>query len=274
MESTVSDIEAPPRVHQTNPSNDRLNAVRGSDRTGVSTGPGIASPNPTPQPTWIAPLSYSLRRASRTWSLGDTDVEALAPCDVVFERGESTVLLGPSGSGKSTLLQVAALLDPPTTGGVWHDGRCLSEMSDDARSDFRLHHIGFIHQSYPMVASLNPVDNVALPAVFAGLSRRKAREKAISLLKAVGVDALAEREVRTLSGGERQRVAIARALVNDPVIVFADEPTATLDLRNGEGVLQVLFDATDHAALVVASHDPRVADRTDRVLHIEDGCLG
>jgi len=198
-------------------------------------------------------------------------VEALKPCDAVFEGGVSTALVGPSGSGKSTLLQVAALLDPPTSGGIWHAGRCLSEMGDAARSGFRLRHLGFIHQTYPVVAALTPLDNVALPAILAGASRRRARERARRLLDAMGIAALARRPVRALSGGERQRVAIARALINEPLVVFADEPTAALDQETGEEVLALLFDCTRHAALVVASHDERVARRADRVLQIRAG---
>ncbi len=217
-------------------------------------------------------MSYSLRDASRSWSLGEVEVKALAPCDARFDIGSSTAILGPSGSGKSTLLHVAALLDHPSSGGVWHADRCVSELDRDERSEFRLQNIGFVHQTYPMVAALSALDNVALPAMFTG-SRAQARRRARSLLHEMGLGALAGRDVATLSGGERQRVAIARALVNEPVVVFADEPTAALDEATGELVLDVLFAATRGAALVVASHDPHVADRADRILRLQDGRL-
>jgi ABC-type lipoprotein export system ATPase subunit len=216
-------------------------------------------------------MSYALQNASRTWMLGRCEVQALAPCDLRFEPGVSTAVIGPSGSGKSTLLQVAALLDPPSTGGVWHQERCLSSLSDEKRSAFRLQHIGFVHQNYPMIASLDARDNVALPALFAGRSWAEARDRAQTLLESLALGAFAPRDVGTLSGGERQRVAIARALVNDPLIVFADEPTAALDGASGERVLALLFAVADRAALVVASHDTRVAEHADRVVHLEDG---
>ncbi len=216
-------------------------------------------------------MSYALLDASRTWRLGEVAVPALRPCTVHFEPGVSTAVIGPSGSGKSTLLQVAALLDPPSTGGVWHRDRCLSDQPDRARSAFRLAHVGFVHQTYPLVGSLDALDNVALPALFAGASWSKARARAEARLDQVGLAELAGRRVDRLSGGERQRVAIARALVNDPVILFADEPTAALDLVAGERVLDLLFAVTGQASLVVASHDARVAERADRVLRIADG---
>jgi putative ABC transport system ATP-binding protein len=218
-------------------------------------------------------MRYSLNGVSRSWWLGDVEVRALAACDASFEPGEATALLGPSGSGKSTFLQVAALLDPPTTGEIWYGPSMVSGLGDGGRSAFRLHNLGFIHQSYPVVTSLCALDNVALPAIFAGTSRARARARAQVLLDAVGIAHLAARPVRTLSGGERQRVAIARALVNDPAVVFADEPTAALDRRTGEEVLDVLFATVGRAALVVASHDPRVAQRAGRVLHIDGGRL-
>ncbi len=216
---------------------------------------------------------YELRGVSRTWQLDRVLVPALVGVDARFEAGAATAVVGPSGSGKSTLLQIAALLDPPTEGGVWWDGRCLSELSDDQRSDFRCRRLGFVHQVYPMVATLTPLENVQLPALFAGSGRPAARQRATALLERVGLTALAHRDVRTLSGGERQRVAIARALVNLPLVVFADEPTAALDSATGERVLDLLFAAArdEGAALVIASHDERVAARAGHLLRLDAG---
>lgn len=218
-----------------------------------------------------AAAPYELRGVARSWWLGEVEVPALRPLDLVFEPGQATAIIGPSGSGKSTLLQVAALLDPPTAGGIWFEGRCLSELSDDDRSRFRLHALGFLHQRYPMVEALTPQENVELPARFAG--GRDVAARARALLDAVGILPLADREVRTLSGGERQRVALARALVNRPVVLFADEPTAALDTATGERVLDLLFATAREqgAALVVASHDARVAERADVVVHLDGG---
>ncbi len=189
--------------------------------------------------------------------------------------------MGPSGSGKSTLLHVAALLDPPSSGSVWLDGTCLSAadgtgLDDDARSLFRLRRLGFVHQTYPMVVALTPLENVMLPAEYAGMDRAAARTRAVDLLARVGLASHANRDVRTLSGGERQRVAIARALVNRPVAVFADEPTAALDTTTGAQVLDLLFaeSRASGAALVLATHDPTVAARADHLLRLSGGRLG
>lgn len=217
--------------------------------------------------------AWELRDVSRTWQLDAVLVPALAGVTISFEAGRSVAIVGPSGSGKSTLLHVAALLDPPSAGAVWFEGRAVSSLGDDARSDLRLHRIGFVHQTYPMVSALSPLDNVALPAVYAG--HRDAKQRAAELLSRVGLSALAGRDVRTLSGGERQRVALARALVNRPAVVFADEPTAALDAENGARVLDLLFEVTRDVgvALVIATHDPEVARRTDRIVRIEGGRL-
>ncbi len=216
---------------------------------------------------------YRLEAVSRTWQLDEVEVPALIEVSAHFGPGESWAVLGPSGSGKSTLLQVAALLDPPSAGAVWWKEQELSALNDDARSAFRCRRLGFVHQVYPMVGTLTPLENVMLPALWAGVPRSDARARSRELLHEVGVGHLAERDVRTLSGGERQRVAIARALVNHPVLVFADEPTAALDSATGDRVLALLFElvCAQGAALVVASHDPRVAERAGRCIHLDAG---
>ncbi len=216
---------------------------------------------------------YELRGISRTWRLDAVDVPALADVSATFSPGEATAVMGPSGSGKSTLLHVAALLDAPSAGSVWFEGRALSALDDDARSGFRLRRLGFVHQTYPMVVALTPLENVLLPADYAGVPRAEARARALDLLTRLGLGGHAGRDVRTLSGGERQRVAIARALVNRPAVVFADEPTAALDTNTGAQVLDLLFAAAREAgaALVLATHDPHVAARADRILRLEGG---
>lgn len=214
-----------------------------------------------------------LRKVSRRWRLDAYEVPALVDVDATFAAGETTVLMGPSGSGKSTMLQVAALLDAPSSGEVWFDGRCVSALSDDERSDLRLRRLGFVHQTYPMIVLLTPAENVALPATYIGA--RNARTRALELLDRVGLADLADRDVRTLSGGQRQRVAIARALVNRPAVVFADEPTAALDPKSGAQVLDLLIESTraEGAALVLATHDAKVAQRADRIIRLEAGHL-
>jgi ABC-type lipoprotein export system ATPase subunit len=216
---------------------------------------------------------YTLRGLSKFWRMDVVEVPALQAVDVAFAPGQATAIVGPSGSGKSTLLHVAALLDSPSAGEVWFEGRCLSALSDDARSGFRLRRLGFVHQTYPMVVALTPLENVSLPAEYAGVPRAEARARGQALLDRVGLGGHAHRDVRTLSGGERQRVAIARALVNAPAVVFADEPTAALDTASGAQVLDVLFEAAqaEGVALVLATHDPGVAGRAHRVLRMDGG---
>ncbi|MSP56305.1 MAG: ABC transporter ATP-binding protein [Myxococcales bacterium] len=219
---------------------------------------------------------YTLRGVSRSYLLDAVPVHALHGVDLTFDGGEAIALMGPSGSGKSTLLHVAALLEPPSSGSVWYLGRCLAGpggFDDNGRSSFRLRRLGFIHQTYPMIVSLTPLQNVMLPGEYAGLARGEARKRAESLLDRVGLGGFGDRDVRTLSGGERQRVAIARALITGPVVVFADEPTAALDPDIGGQVLDLLFEQARQsgAALVLATHDPRVAARADRVVELRAG---
>jgi ABC-type lipoprotein export system ATPase subunit len=214
-----------------------------------------------------------LRSVRRTWRLDAVEVLALDGVSAAFSPGVATAIVGASGSGKSTLLHVAALLDTPSAGSVWLDGVEVSALSDNARSDIRLRRIGFVHQTYPLMAVLTPRQNVALPAVWAGVARDVASRRAAELLERVGLAAEADRDVRTLSGGQRQRVAIARALVNQPAVVYADEPTAALDSKSGERVLDVLFESVQavNAALVVATHDMRVASRAGQLIRIDAG---
>lgn len=214
---------------------------------------------------------YALRQVSRVWKLDAVDVPALRDVTTEFGPGSATAVMGPSGSGKSTLLHVASLLDAPSSGEIQFEGRCLSTLNDDQRSAFRLRRIGFVHQTYPMISVLTPLENVMLPAQYAGTA--DATTRSAMLLERVGLAALAHRDVRTLSGGERQRVAIARALVNGPAIVFADEPTAALDSATGKAVLDLLFAVAREtgAALVLATHDAQVAARAERVIRLDGG---
>jgi ABC-type lipoprotein export system ATPase subunit len=212
-----------------------------------------------------------LRGVAKRFALGAVAVDALAGVDAEFSPGRATAVVGRSGSGKSTLLHVAALLEAPDAGAVEVDGRVVSALADADRSRFRLHHLAFVHQAYPLVASLTVVENVALPARWAG--HGDALGRARRGLDTVALAPLAGRDPRTLSGGERQRVAIARALVNAPRAILADEPTAALDAATGAAVLDALFSAAREAGatLVVASHDPVIAARADRALRLEGG---
>lgn len=198
-------------------------------------------------------------------------VRAVDGVSMAVEKGEVVGIAGPSGSGKSTLLHLLAGLDTPTSGRVLFDGRDVASLSDRERAAFRLRNVGIVFQRFHLLPSLTARENVALPLLAAGVSKRRRRERATELLAGVG---LADRETHRpaeLSGGEQQRVALARALATDPGLVVADEPTGELDTETGERVLDLLTTVSDDRAVVVASHDERTLDRADRIVNVRDG---
>jgi putative ABC transport system ATP-binding protein len=213
-----------------------------------------------------------LENVSRTFEIGGRPLHALAGVTEHIRPGEHVALMGPSGSGKSTLLNVIGCLDRPTAGRYWLDGREVSQLDDEALTLVRRHTIGFIFQSFHLVARLTASENVELPMVFAGVAREERRARATAALERVGLGDRAEHRPSQLSGGERQRVAIARATVMGPRLLLADEPTGNLDSASGTQVLEMLDGL--HAAgltLVVVTHDPAVARRAGRTLVMVDG---
>ncbi len=189
--------------------------------------------------------------------------------------GDTVAIMGPSGCGKTTLLHLLCGLLQPSAGEVWLDDLEVSALSDRARSRIRLERFGFVFQFGELVPELTVLENVALPMMLAGESRRAAEERAREQLDALGVGRYAVRRVGEISGGEAQRVAIARALAHKPAVVLADEPTGALDEATSEVVVTALIDPAVRrgAALVVATHDPLVADAMDRVFMLTDGML-
>jgi putative ABC transport system ATP-binding protein len=196
--------------------------------------------------------------------------------DITFDlnEGESLAVIGPSGSGKSTLLNMIGGLDKPTSGTVIINGKDITKLNDSALSHFRNQTIGFIFQFFNLQDYMHADENVMLPMLLAGIDMKAAREKASILLKKVG---LADREKffpRQLSGGEMQRVAVARSLANDPKILLADEPTANLDRKNANKVLDLFEEiAANGISVIVITHDPYVSKRFKNVIHISDGNL-
>jgi putative ABC transport system ATP-binding protein len=213
------------------------------------------------------------RQLRRAYRLGATRVEALAGVDLRIERGDFVVLEGPSGSGKTTLINLLGLLDRPDGGTLSLDGRSVEGMDEDARADTRRDRYGFVFQSFNLVPVLTALENVAYPMALRGMSRGGQDEKARRLLGSVGLAGKEGMRPDLLSGGERQRVAIARAVANDPEVVLADEPTASLDTGNADSVLGILQDLNREkgVAVVVATHDPRVVARAKRVVTLRDG---
>lgn len=189
-------------------------------------------------------------------------------------RGEVVLIIGPNGSGKTTLLSMLGGLVRPTSGTIRVGDRALHAMSARELEDFRLHGVGFVFQTFRLLDALTVRENVQLVLDLAG--HRDAHARAGAMLARLGATHLAERNTRALSGGEKQRVAIARALANDPAILLADEPTGSLDSRAGEDTIQLLADAAhqDGRAVVIVSHDTRIAAHADRVVRITDGRVG
>ncbi|WP_328999698.1 ABC transporter ATP-binding protein [Kribbella sp. NBC_00709] len=203
-------------------------------------------------------------------------VVGLAGVDVAVRSGEALAVMGPSGNGKTTLLHVLAGILTPDQGEVWLGGERVDQLNDAARTVLRRRRLGFVFQDNQLLAELPADENVALPLMVDGLSRRDAIGRALNMLAQVGLAAEAGRRPGELSGGQAQRVAIARALVGEPQVVFADEPTGALDAATGSQVIDLLVGAATYrgAAVVVVTHDNAVAARCHRALHIVDGRVG
>jgi lipoprotein-releasing system ATP-binding protein len=214
-----------------------------------------------------------LRNVSRTYPSGAGRLEVLRGVDLALAAGEIVALVAPSGAGKSTLLHVAGLLDTPDGGEVIVEGRPAGALPDRARTSIRRAKIGFVYQFHHLLGEFSALENVALPQMIAGRSRREAEGRARELL---GIFGLAGREAHTpgkLSGGEQQRVAIARALANMPSILLADEPTGNLDVPTAALVFEELLAAVRHhgVAALIATHNPDLAARMDRIVTLAEG---
>jgi putative ABC transport system ATP-binding protein len=212
------------------------------------------------------------RDLRKTYVLGDTTLNALDGVSVTVERGEFVAIMGPSGSGKSTLMNVLGCLDRPTSGSYVLDGNEVSRLSRAELADVRNKTIGFVFQSFNLLARTSAVENVELPLVYAGVSRRERRDRSARALERVGLGARLDHTPSQLSGGQQQRVAIARAIVNDPKIVFADEPTGNLDTKTSVEVMR-LFQELWRAGLTIVfvTHEPDVALYSSRVIVVRDG---
>jgi putative ABC transport system ATP-binding protein len=222
------------------------------------------------EPTRPIVEARGLRKWYRT---GAVPVEALRGVDVAVQAGEIVAIMGPSGCGKTTLLQCISGLDDFDEGEVWIDGTPLRGMRDSVKADLRARRTGFVFQAYNLLPVLNAVENVELPLLLAGQRGRDARARALRALEEVGLENRARHRPNELSGGQQQRVAIARALVNDPAVVWADEPTGNLDSDSATDILQ-LIERLNHQngqTFVLVTHDARVADRAQRILRMRDG---
>jgi putative ABC transport system ATP-binding protein len=206
---------------------------------------------------------------------GDTALRVLDKVNLTVIEGEFMAVMGPSGSGKSTLLNMIGALDKPTSGKVFIKGTDLSTLSDNQLADLRNREIGFIFQFFNLVSRMNALNNVELPMSIAGASRSERRERATKLLEMVGLGRRMDHKPTELSGGEQQRVAIARALVNNPSVLLCDEVTGNLDSKTGDDIMHLLRDLNKEQGMtfVLITHDPVVAQATDRLIQLHDGII-
>jgi len=212
---------------------------------------------------------------TRSYQLDGVRVEALRGVSVTIEQGDYVAVVGPSGSGKSTLMHLLGGLDRPTTGTLRVGGRDVAAMDQDELASVRNATIGFVFQSFQLLARTSAVDNVGMPLVYRGLRRAERRRRAAAALEQVGMGHRLSHRPSQLSGGEQQRVAIARALVGEPQVLLADEPTGNLDTRTGDEVMGLLerLNAEQGVAVVLVTHDRDVAARARRQVHVRDGLL-
>jgi putative ABC transport system ATP-binding protein len=215
----------------------------------------------------------TIRGLHKAYVMGDETVHALDGVDLNFDRGEYIAILGPSGSGKSTLMHILGFMDTPTKGSILFEGEEVSNLSPDRRAWYRSNRVGFVFQSFNLLPRLNVLENVALPLLYREDYTEDAREEAAKVaLERVGMSHRLTHRPTQLSGGERQRVAIARAIVARPAIVFADEPTGNLDVKNIDRILDLLGSLlAEGITVVLVTHDLAVAAKAKRVISMRAG---
>ena len=215
----------------------------------------------------------SVQDVSKIYRVGSEKVVALDNVTLNISKGEICCFLGPSGSGKSTLLNLLAGLEKPTKGRIIIKGQELNKFSENKLTKFRQKHIGFVFQSYNLLPTMTALENVSLPLVFRGISKRKREKLARKMLKDVGLESHLKHKPTQMSGGQQQRVGIARAFVGKPEIVFADEPTGNLDTKTTVEVMELITKMVreNEQTLIIVTHDIEVASYADRIFYIRDG---
>jgi putative ABC transport system ATP-binding protein len=209
----------------------------------------------------------------KNYRLGKVSIPALRGISFKVTKGEFLVVMGPSGSGKTTLLNLIGAIDKPTSGIISIDGREITTLGEGELTKLRRHKIGFIFQFYNLIPALTALENVELPMLTAGVSRKDASKRAFQLLETVGLAERVGHLPDELSGGEQQRITIARALANRPSVILADEPTGDLDTKTGMEIVQILYRISkkENATVIVVTHDPMITEEADRIIQMRDG---
>ena len=217
-------------------------------------------------------MLIDIRDITKVYEMGEEKVQALAGVSLGVERGEYVAIMGPSGSGKSTLMNLIGCLDTPSSGSYILNGKEVARMTDDELAAIRNQEIGFVFQTFNLLPRTSAIQQVELPLVYGGVSRKLRRERAIHALNAVGLSDRMSHTPNEMSGGQRQRVAVARALINDPSILLADEPTGNLDSQTGAEIM-ALFDELNGRGntIVVVTHEEDIAAHARRIVRLKDG---
>lgn len=216
----------------------------------------------------------AITKLTKTYWNGDVPIPAVRGVSLEIANGEFVALMGPSGSGKSTLMNLLAFLDAPSSGEYKFNGANIVEFNEDYRAELRNAVIGFVFQQFHLLPRTSALDNVALPLLYAGKSKREARERAYAMLQKVDLENRIYHNPNELSGGQQQRVSIARALVNTPKVIFCDEPTGNLDSKTSVEIMKIFQKLhTEGTSIIMVTHEPDMAEYAGRVIHMKDGEL-
>jgi putative ABC transport system ATP-binding protein len=217
-------------------------------------------------------MLIDVRNLVKTYQIGTVEVNALRGVDLHIQKNEYVAVMGPSGSGKSTLMNILGCLDTPTSGDYDLGGEVVSQMNDDQLADIRNRQIGFVFQTFNLLPRANALHNVELPLIYAGIPSTKRRAMAMEALQRVGLGDRFHHKPNELSGGQRQRVAIARALINNPSIIFADEPTGNLDTATGDEIMQIFEELHRQGnTIILVTHEEYIAEHALRIIRLRDG---